>query len=69
LSGDGREFLDRVRARLEVGQREYADRSYRRPPLELLEEIQEELEDVAAWSSILWEVLERVRPHLPPGAP
>ena len=48
------DFAEAVRARLEKGQVEYADRSFRRPPEELLGEIEEELADVCGWAFVLW---------------
>ena len=60
-SGAGRNPLDRwpefagtVRARLEKGQAEYGDTSFRRPPEELVGEIEEELADVCGWAFVLW---------------
>ena len=55
------DFLARVRARLAKGEAEYGDASHARATGELLREIQEELEDVAGWSAILWARLERIR--------
>lgn len=54
-------FLANVRARLAVGRKEYADESHDRATGDLIREIQEELEDVAGWSAILWAKLERLR--------
>jgi hypothetical protein len=47
-------FVAAVRARLDIGQREYGDRSFSRSVEELTKEIEEELLDVTAWSYILW---------------
>lgn len=54
-------FLDRVRARLAAGAAEYGDRSFTRPTDDLLDEIQQELEDVAGWGAILWARIDRMR--------
>lgn len=43
------EFLDRVYARLEAGEREYGNNAGDRPRSELLGEVREELEDVVGW--------------------
>ncbi len=60
-SGGGRDPLDRwpefgavVRKRLERGAAEYGDSALTRPMSELTGEIAEELEDLAAWSFLLW---------------
>lgn len=42
-----------VEARLEAGRREYGDKSYDRPPEELLQEIREEIADMVGWSRVL----------------
>jgi hypothetical protein len=47
-------FVSAVAARLRAGEREYGNRSFARPPTELVGEIAEELEDVAGWAFILW---------------
>jgi hypothetical protein len=54
-------FVARLRARLEVGAREYGDRSFTRPAAEGVDEVQQELEDVAGWGLLLWIRLERLR--------
>lgn len=47
-------FTAAVARRLEAGRVVYGDRSFTRPPGELVAEIEEELLDVCAWSFILW---------------
>ena len=47
-------FVETVRRRLDAGHREYGDASFARDPDELLAEIQEEIEDIAGWSFVLW---------------
>ena len=46
-------FFDDCLARLEKGAQEYGDESFYKPSGELVREIEEELLDVANWSSIL----------------
>jgi hypothetical protein len=55
-----REFSTLVRNRLAQGREMYGDESFKRPPLELVGEIEQELLDVYAWSFILWSRLQRV---------
>ena len=54
-------FMGRVRARLAAGARDYGDASFHRPVGELVDEIQQEVEDVAGWGLILWLRLDRMR--------
>ena len=54
-------FVDAVVARLEKGEREYGGRSFDLASPRLLDEVLEELEDVAGWAFILWCRLRRVR--------
>lgn len=62
-------FFARVQARLEQGERDYGNKSFTRPAGELLDEIQQELEDVCGWSTILWSRLQRLRDELAIGVP
>ena len=55
------QFVGRLRARLATGAATYGDRSFTRPAVELVDEIQQELEDVCGWSLLLWIRLERIR--------
>jgi len=57
-------FTTRLRARLDAGAREYGDASFQRPAAELIDEIQQELEDVAGWGFLLWVRLDRLRDHV-----
>ena len=57
-------FLERTTRRLEEGARVYGGASLRAPSSVLLTEIQQELEDVAGWSVLLWSRLERLRAGL-----
>lgn len=62
-------FVAAVRARLEAGRAQYGDRSFERPPAELLGEIGQEALDLAGWGFVLFERLRRLeareanRPH------
>lgn len=59
------EFVAAIEARLEIGEREYADRPASSRPLdELLDEINQELVDVAGWSFLLWRRIEALRERL-----
>lgn len=48
------EFTARLRERLEAGRQTYGDISFQRPREELIEEICQELLDVAGWAFILY---------------
>ncbi len=54
-------FAESVRERLEAGRAEYGDKSFERPPGELLAELQCEALDLAGWGFILFERIERMR--------
>lgn len=54
-------FAERVRARLDASRAAYGDRSFERPPAELLDELQQEALDLAGWGFILFERIERLR--------
>jgi hypothetical protein len=54
-------FLAEVRARLDRGRQDFGDRSLERPCAELVDEIREELCDVAGWAAVMWARLERLR--------
>lgn len=55
------DFVDRLRARLAQGRRDYGDESLDRAPAELLAEIEQELLDVAGWSVVLLHRIARLR--------
>ena len=57
-------FASCVAKRLEVGAREYGDRSFSRAPAELVAEMQDEALDVAGWGFVLWCRLQRMREAL-----
>lgn len=54
-------YFDALDKRLEQGQKEYGDKSFCESTSELLDEIQQEVLDIAGWSYILWERLERLK--------
>lgn len=47
------DFLDLVLNKLDRGQREYGDRSFTRDPKALLDEMLEEVADIAGWGAVL----------------
>ena len=50
-----------VRRRLRRGARDYGDASFARPVTDLLDEIEQELADVAGWAAVAFEKLARLR--------
>jgi hypothetical protein len=46
-------YCERIKTRLEVGARTYGDKSFSREPVELLEEIQQEIDDISGWAFVL----------------
>lgn len=58
LTGD---FLQLLASRLEAGRLEYGDRSFQKPPDDLLAELELEALDLAGWGFILWERIQRMR--------
>jgi hypothetical protein len=58
------DFVSAVAARLEKGREAYGNRSFSRSPGELVDEIEEELLDVCAWSFILFSRLHELEQHL-----
>jgi hypothetical protein len=55
------EYWRRVTRRVKKGQAEYGDASFLSSPVELLDELQQEVEDIAGWGYILWRRLERAK--------
>lgn len=47
-------FVNALNAKMKKGFKEYGDKSFSRPPLELIEELQQEAIDMAGWGLILW---------------
>lgn len=54
-------FAQKVLDRLAEGERVFSNRSLLLPTARLLDEVQQELEDVAGWGALLWVRLERLR--------
>lgn len=54
-------FAESVRVRLEAGRAAYGDKSFSRPPAELIGELQQEALDLAGWGFVLWCRLEAMR--------
>lgn len=61
IQADWERFAAKVHARLVEGERVFDNRSLDKPHLDLIEEIQQELEDIAGWGVLLWIRLERVK--------
>ena len=57
-------FAESVRKRLEAGRAAYGDKSFARPPTELIGELQQEALDLAGWGFVLWCRLETMRAEL-----
>lgn len=58
------ELMELVRVRMEHGTRTYGAQSFRRHPVELVGEIEEELADVCGWGFILWARLQQLKSKL-----
>lgn len=54
-------FVDRLSIRLAAGAVTYGNTSFTRPAADLVDEVMQELEDVAGWSLLLWIRLDRLR--------
>lgn len=52
-AAEWQEFAAAVESRLAQGARDYGDKSFSREPAELIEEIRQELRDVAGWAFVL----------------
>jgi hypothetical protein len=61
LREDWLEFVSLVEQRLEQGAVEYGDETLRRPALEVLDEVEEELLDVMGWSFFAWLRIRRLK--------
>lgn len=55
------DFVEQARGRLQAGREVYQDRSFARPPAELVGELQAEALDLACWGYVLWVRLEELR--------
>lgn len=65
------QFVGILRARLEVGAREYGDTSFERHTEAIIGEVEQELLDVVGWSYILWCRMHKLRQRFsnPPPTP
>lgn len=54
-------YFEELEKRIERAAIEYGDKSFDKSTEKLLGEIQEEILDIAGWSYILWEKLERMK--------
>lgn len=54
-------FVARLRRRLVAGAATYGDMSFHCPPADFVDEVMQELEDVAGWSLLLWIRPDRLR--------
>lgn len=48
------EFVETLRERMEQGFKEYGDKSFDRPGMELIDELEEEVLDICGWGLILY---------------
>lgn len=49
-----KQFVAMLRKRWKAGAREYGDRSFFRPKAETVDQVLDEIADVAGWSFVLW---------------
>lgn len=56
-----RQYMSNLQLRIEAGAREYGDESFAKKAASTIEEIQEEVLDIAGWGYILYTRLERLR--------
>lgn len=56
-----KEYFDELEKRLRAGAEEYGDTSFEKQNSRLIEEIQQEVLDIAGWSYILWKKLENIK--------
>lgn len=61
IDADLDRFVARVRARLEVGATIYGDSTFLRPTAELVDELMQEVQDIAGWGLLLWIRLDELR--------
>ena len=54
-------FSAKVHARLVEGERVFDNKALDKANLDLVDEIQQELEDIAGWGVLLWIRLERIK--------
>jgi hypothetical protein len=54
-------FVNRLDAKMKQGFKDYGDGSFKRPPVELIDEIEQEALDIVGWGYILWCRLEDLK--------
>jgi len=54
-------FVNALNEKMKKGFEEYGDGSFKRPPIELLDEIEQEAMDIVGWGYILWCRLEELK--------
>jgi len=64
IKTDFPQFVALIKKRLKAGADAYGDQSFSRNPLELAEEIQQEILDIAGWGWILYHRLQQVKKAL-----
>lgn len=57
-------YFDALRERLRVGAECYGEKSFDKTDGRLLQEIQEEILDIAGWSYILWAKINRLKKRI-----
>ena len=60
-------FVSELNARLDAGAHEYGDTSFDRPIASTLDELEDEVVDVAGWAFVLWVQLRRRRDRIEDG--
>lgn len=61
IQADWERFAAKVHARLVQGERVFDNKSLDKANIDLVDEIQQELEDIAGWGVLLWIRLERIK--------
>ncbi len=58
---DWQEFNRELEARMEKGQEEYGNRSFKLPPSVIADEWEQEALDIAGWGFVLWQRIRRLK--------
>lgn len=58
------EFVALLLERLRAGEKQYGNSSFKRPLVEVIGEVEQELLDVSGWSLIAWTRLRRLRERI-----
>ena len=59
-----KQFVKDLDSKMDAGYHEYGDKSFKRPPKELLQELEEEVLDICGWSLILYVRLKELKKKL-----